>query len=352
MDFARGLTQADDATTPPHGSIPLLTAVPSRTQGRRRLALGIVVGVACLAAAVHGVQPARLWDVLRRVDLLWFVAAVVAVGPAFAAMSVRWSILLRPSGRVTPIRAGRLLAISYLINAVVPARGGDLARCFLVGRPAGPALATALATVLIEKALDGAAVVLLLLFVTAAGIGGPWLQRGVYVAGFIFLVILFGATLAGHGSQRLATVLSWFFRPWPRLMERIVRLAEQVALGAAALTSAASLLSIVGLTAVVWAATLVTTYCLTAAFGIAAPTLLPAAALGIATLGLAVPATPGGVGAYQLLVVAVLSTSGIARESALAFGLALQLCQVVPLIAIGAIAIAGRGRRGDEARGR
>lgn len=289
-------------------------------------------------------RPQRLIDVFAGIDRFQLVVAIVAVGPAFCATTLRWCLLLRPAGRVPVVRAGRLLSVAYLLNLIFPARPGDLLRAYSIGRPSGPSFSTALTTIVVEKALDGAAVVVLIAALLSRLAPMPWLRHGVVVAALAFAALLLAIVLlAAHGDRSIPAIRV-LFRRHPALATRATIGMERVRSGTRSFTSPALLAAILGLTLAVWAASLVTTYSLAAAFALHVPLGLPALALGAATLGLVVPAAPGGIGAYQVLVMAVLTPAGVPAATALGYGLALQFCQILPLAVLGAVGTAGAPR--------
>ncbi len=304
-----------------------------------RLAVGVIISVACLVLLFRDVQPRSLLAVLASVDRRWVAAAVLAVVPAFVATTLRWRLLLLPSGVVPVWRAGRLLAVAYLLNLVFPARPGDILRCYLVGRPTGPAFGTALTTVVVEKALDGAAVVLMLLILFGQVAPLPWLRHGVDAAGLVFAMLLLAAAAVAAAGDQSGRLAARIFRRHPVLASRAGVVSDRIRAGTRAFARPGALIGILSLTALVWLATLATAFSLAAAFGLEVPPAVPALALGAATLGLVVPAAPGGIGAYQVLVLAVLTPAGVPAATALGFGLALQFCQILPLAALGVVAL-------------
>lgn len=84
---------------------------------QRRLAIGISVSAVCLFLAFRDVQPGRLLSAFAAVNRAWLAVALLWVAPAFGATAQRWSLLLRPAGRVPFPRSARLLAIGYLLKA-------------------------------------------------------------------------------------------------------------------------------------------------------------------------------------------------------------------------------------------
>lgn len=311
---------------------------------RWRLPAGVAISFLCLALALHHVQPQRVLAAFASVSLPWLLAGIVAVAPAFIATAVRWRVLLRPAGAVSSRRAGRLLAIAYLLNLVFPARPGDILRAYLVGRPSGPPIGAALTTIVIEKALDGAAVVTLVAVLLAQLPEPDWVRHGILAAGVIFPSLLIAMAVLSFTGGQLGRTLTRLVRRRPALQRRVTSAVAQIQSGARSFAEPRSLAAVLLLTVAVWSASLLTAYALAAAFSLQIPAAAPALALGVATLGLVVPAAPGGIGPYQVLVMAVLTPAGVPAATAFSYGLALQFCQILPLAALGALAGAAEWR--------
>src|SRR5439155_23827862 len=94
---------------------------------------------------------------------LWPVAAALALTAAgLWTRAERWRWLLRADGNVPRGSVLRCLLIGYLGNAVLPFRLGELARVVSIAPLAGVSVAFAAAGVLVEKVLDIATLLLLL----------------------------------------------------------------------------------------------------------------------------------------------------------------------------------------------
>ncbi|HEY8744205.1 MAG TPA: lysylphosphatidylglycerol synthase domain-containing protein, partial [Chloroflexota bacterium] len=232
-----------------------------------RLAVGAVISAVCLILLFRDVQPRRLLAVFVTVDQRWLVVSVLAVAPAFVATTLRWRLLLLPAGGVPVWRAGRLLALAYLLNLVFPARPGDVLRCYLVGRPTGPAFGTALTTVVVEKALDGAAVVVMLLLLLGQVTPLNGLHHAVDAAGLVFTVLLLAAVALAAGGDRSGRLAARLLCRRPVLARSSAAVLDRVRAGTGAFTRPGLLIGILVLTVVIWLATLATAFSLAAAFG-------------------------------------------------------------------------------------
>src|SRR5438105_7071402 len=148
----------------------------------RKVALGLVVSAVCLYFVLRNVQWSEVWTHLTQVNPLLFTLSMLLMLVAYFLMTWRWQHLLDPldipgiPGRSPseaqpkgirhhaslPLLYGMTMT-GYFFNAFFPARAGDLVRAYLLGRRTGLRKTTVLATVVIEKAFDGMALLLMLL---------------------------------------------------------------------------------------------------------------------------------------------------------------------------------------------
>ena len=125
------------------------------------------VTLALLALALRNVRLAELWTVLAGARWRW-IPVMLAIGAVdLFIRAVRWRILLSRSGAETRLPdLYRLVTIGLAVNNVLFMRLGEVARAFLAAREFSLPMATALASVAVERALDVAA--LLTLFACAS----------------------------------------------------------------------------------------------------------------------------------------------------------------------------------------
>jgi N-acetyl-alpha-D-muramate 1-phosphate uridylyltransferase len=145
---------------------------------------------------------------VRHAHLLPYLVAVVVCYLSSAVRAVRWQVLLANAGErcgVAPLM-GALLA-SFFVNCTVPGRVGDLYRAHLLHRHHGVATAKALGTIAVERVLDLAVVVGLLLAAGGLSLHGP-ARRGVVLS------ILGGLAVCGAAVTVLVLVRRGSLRRW------------------------------------------------------------------------------------------------------------------------------------------
>ena len=133
---------------------------------RWRAALGVVLSAALIYWTLHGISPTEVAQRLSEADPLLFAAATFCATAIFALRAWRWQTILEPIASRIPFGPlWRATAVGMMVNNVVPARAGEIARAYALTKEAPVPFATALASLVVDRLFD--AIVLLLLAATA-----------------------------------------------------------------------------------------------------------------------------------------------------------------------------------------
>ncbi len=300
--------------------------------------LGMLVSGACVIILLRKVQLAESWETLAQLRgrLLVLPLAITLINLVFRAAHWRW--LFSNESRPSLLSAFQVLAIGNMANNLLPGRAGDLSRCVLIGRRTSLANSSlALATVAVEKILDGLALVSVV-FLSLWLLSPPhWVWRLATISGIIFG---FAATVALWLRHRPGLFLQIARRIFGSRGESLLAACAE---GLHVLGSPAHALAPVVMTAAVWATEAALVWAIALALDVRiAPSsaLIVAAVLG---LGFMIPAAPAGLGTYELFGVAAFQLVGVAAGGALAITALLHMWVVVANNALGLLCIAWAG---------
>jgi uncharacterized protein (TIRG00374 family) len=188
-----------------------------------RVSLTLLVTGLCTAYVLWKIDLSRTGDVLKEADLGYLLLALVLMVVTILPMAWRWQLLLRAKGvhdRMPWLT--RAYFVSYAAGQVLPTSiGGDAVRIYETARRHPGQGNTAAASVLLERAIGGAATLMLAAFGFVLAVGhydvGPYL----WVEGiFVVATIVFGFLLF---SRRVRPLLA-LGRPVlaPLRLDRIV----------------------------------------------------------------------------------------------------------------------------------
>ena len=282
----------------------------------------------------------QFWDFLSDIAILPLLAAIGCHLLKLACTSRAWRNVLAAAYPGLPVPWPPILA-AYVsgvgVNAILPARGGDVIRIFLAHRAIpGSSYTTVVSSTVVLTFVDMALALLVFVWALYKGVlpsfdalsslpafDYSWVfDDGVIHPGAVIAlvaVVAGGAWLLHHFWNRLrARVAQAFavFDPPSRYVRTVVlwQLAD-------------------------WLLRLTTIWFFLGAFGIhqsVGNVLLIQATMSLSTL---VPATPGGIGTEQALLVYAFRDAGVARSTLLAFSVGMKLTLTVVNVVVGFTAI-------------
>ncbi|MDY6906867.1 MAG: lysylphosphatidylglycerol synthase transmembrane domain-containing protein [Chloroflexota bacterium] len=306
----------------------------------RRFWIGLVITLVFLALFLYPLLRTGFADMgraLAEANYLYLIPALAVYFVGVFLRSVRWSYLLLPLGRFSPFRLFPLVVIGFMVNNVLPARLGIVARAIILGERERMSKMAAGGTMVVEQVFDG---VTLLFFIAVVAIFGVSLagvlQGTVYVVAGLFILALV-LCLALASSERLAQwVVSLVVRLLPhRWRERVglwlVRLVE----GLGIMRSPWRLLVVFLLSNLVWLAEAGTFYFVALSFDLGQPFYVLLLATAVANLAWALLMTQGGLGSFDLAAQQTLVFFGVGVGLASSYVLVLHAVLLLPMTALG-----------------
>ncbi|WP_137918273.1 lysylphosphatidylglycerol synthase transmembrane domain-containing protein [Hydrogenophaga sp. 2FB] len=307
--------------------------------------IGLAVSLIAIGWLLSNFDLSEVARTLARADLTILLPLPLILIASFALRTQRWRLVVEHEPPVHWWPGFRALMIGYLLNNVLPARAGDVARALELGRTEQMSRTKVFATLVVERTADLAFMLALLSVVLLSYPAIPeWLkQAGLAVTAITVLAmsLLAAAHLLG---KRL---IPWLHR---RLLQRLpIQAATRVQnILASALDGIAGgfrlkhFTGFLALTVVIWVLEVALVWLIARAIGL---DLAPGNALFVLLLiaiGTMVPASPGFVGTYEFFGVAALGMLQVHGAQALAFVVLLHLATLLGSTLIGALCFLAR----------
>lgn len=300
------------------------TAESPKSQPKWLLALSLVLAAALLYLALRKVSWTELAATLRQGDLGLLVLAVGILSLSSVVRGVRWRVLLSAEKTLPLSTVFWATMTGYLGNAYLPARAGEVVRSVLIGQKGGISKSFTLATALTERLVDA----LILVVLSAIGVSTLFqlpaeLTRIIRIMGVVSAIGAVALLAAPHMGS-LAQNLIGRLPVSAALRERIGLLATNFLTGAGALQHWRRLALFMFCSLGIWTLDTLCGLTVARAFSLDLNPLqvfILLAALGLAS---ALPSTPGYVGVYQFVAIAVLVPFGLSEAQALAYILGYQ----------------------------
>ncbi len=297
-----------------------------------------------------------LWLVFRKLDLNllieefrnaryeWLLMAFLFGMLSHVARAIRWNILIRSLGYSTRTSTTfYALMTGYLANAAFP-RLGEVTRCGVLGKKTNIPFNSLFGTVIAERAFDLFVLILIILGVIflqldflkvfvdkyiLSSLSGMVNGKNLYltlaiVAAVIFLpLILLRIFITRIRKMTLYIKVSDFVRGLLDGIKTIARMRQKVAF--------------LGLTLIIWTLYVMMTYM--AFFAIGATSGLNFSdgitLMALGSLGIVAP-VPGGIGAYQFIITAILTEIYlIPSEPAVSYSIISWATQTILIIVVG-----------------
>ncbi|MBC7265035.1 MAG: flippase-like domain-containing protein [Chloroflexi bacterium] len=317
------------------------SARPSRWWSGARFGLGALVSMVTLCLAAKGTQWSEVVAVLSKADSRFVFLALVSFLVTNWAKAVRWQLLFYPShSRLSTRKCVSVLYIGQLSNSLLPIRIGELVRAFLIGGKNGISKVFALATTVVEKALDSVMLLSLIALLSLSMPMPPWLRRSsLIVSGILALLLLTVIIITGQRKSIEQVLKVWIDRrprlAFLRVLNRLAEASGQLH----ALRDIRVQMRLWTWSILIWTlATATNALTLEAVHIKVAPLASPLLLVALMT-GAILPTSPAQLGVFHYLCILTLSIFGVERSVALGYAILLHFVVYVPIIVGGVLGL-------------
>ena len=332
--------------SPPRHNREEWSVALGRKVGVQSAVVGILIGLGCVAILLRQVDLKQSWSALGRLNGPFLLIPLAVFFANLPMRAWRWQLIFPVSQRPRLRACLTVLGIGNMANFLLPGRAGDLARCVLIGGSGSLSEGSrALATLAVEKVLDGLALVGMVLFSVWAVRPPHWVLELLRVAVLISGGALVLLVLLRYKTQVLIQYVRGAFRlvHLSFLEEKFDGLLTSFADGLIAVSSATQMLTLLVITAAIWTTEAALIWGLAMALGLAVSLKSAVVASAVLGLGLMIPAAPGGLGTYELFGTEAFQLAGIAASSALTLTVVIHAWVFVANIAVGICLLAIKG---------
>jgi uncharacterized protein (TIRG00374 family) len=247
----------------------------------------------------------QMWEELKSADYRYLAAYLGVLLLIHLCRTVRWGILLEPLDKeLTFKRLNAVSAVGFMLLIVMPFRLGEFARPALIADKKKISFSNSLASIVVERVVDGLAMTLLLLctlpFVDS---NSPdvnkvrffgWVFFSIFGGGGLFLAFAYffhdAALKLGHAvGDRIS----------PTLTAKVLDIAEAFVQGLRSIPSVGKIVAFFGLTVVYWGLNGFGLAVLARGFDLQLTALGAYTTLAVLTVGVMIPAGPGMAGIFQ-----------------------------------------------------
>jgi glycosyltransferase 2 family protein len=260
-------------------------------------------------------------------ELAALLGAIALYGLATVVRSERWLRLLEDEGGA-PTRADTyaLTCVGYMGNNVLPARAGDAIRSVLMAPRAGAAIRTVVGTLVAERLLDVAVLVVLFVVVgygLLGEVGGDKVEIIVLVAAGLAIALAVGYLAV-------------------RRNEKLLEFVAPIASATLGLRRAHHGLLLLGMTLVIWAIEAGVWMSAAAAIGFGMDPIEGLYIVALASVFSMIPSGPAYAGTQDAAAILGIKAVGGTGAQAVAYIVMLRFIIVVPITLVGLVLLATR----------
>lgn len=333
---------------------------PAKRESRRlSTVLGLLLSVALLALLAWLVPLRETVRGLAGLSPLFALAAMGSTSASLLLRGKRWALLLGGAEKISGASASAPIMIGLALNAVIPGRIGEFVRIGLGARKFGTGLVFTTTTVVADRMLDALTLLAMLgisLLIlprldqsTHATVMGQTLHMETLLAAIprlallcLALAVLFLFLLHGPSRRFCTRLLVGVPRIGRSVAEKADRLLAETARGLGGLRHPGTLVAVTILSILVWMPLALTNTLV--AVGMPGVDLSFTQVLVMTSVTIAaasIPAAPGAWGTFEAAGLLAIRALGIdlSPGDALAYVVACHVCQYIPAVAIGFIAM-------------
>lgn len=325
-------------------------------KGKLRSIIGIALSAVLLWWTLRDVSLAVVWGELQKANLPLLVFAAVMGTVIFPIRALRWRTILNPIAKVGLGPLWRATAIGMMVNNVVPARAGEIARAFALTRESPIPFSSALASLAVDRIFDALTVLLLASvamldpgFPVNATIAGQPLSSWAAGSGMIVIIAMAGLYSLVFFPRVLVQLFELFARKVAPSIEEKGRTALlSFSEGLSVLRHPGHFLAVLGWAILHWLVNAFAFWVGMKAVGIDIPYSAVLFIQALIALGVAVPSAPGFFGLFEKLAVVSLGLFAVSAKAATSWAIGYHILSFIPITVIGAYYFASLGLKFRE----
>lgn len=297
-------------------------ATSSAKSNWKRILPGLIISLVALAIVYSMLDLEKFGQAVKQADLRFLLGGILGEILWLVVRGFFWRTLLQ--NKASYYDAFITINEGYLLNNILPFRLGEIGRAFLMGRKAKLDFWQVIPSILIERVLDLAVAVGLFISTLPFVIGISWAKQAAIGAGVIVITGLATLYLLAHNRARVLSWVEHLGERWGIVQKLAGRRVVAFFDGLEIITDGRLFLRALGWEVLNWLVGILQYYLVLRAFFSVPSLLWVIFALGVGSLGIAAPSSPGAIGVFEAVLVGALVVFGLDASPATAFALAVH----------------------------
>ena len=274
---------------------------------------------------------------MKKADYLYLIPAIALVFLMMWLRAIRWKYLFEPIKKIRMASLFSSLMIGFMANNILPARIGEFVRAYSIGKKENLSKSLSLATIVVERILDGF-VLLVFLFISLIFFHFPhWVKKtGIYLLIFQILILILFFILKRY-KEKVSQLFNLLFSP---ISKHLPQKANEILLsfiaGFDVLKGKKQVAFVFLLSFLIWIVIAALTSLVFLSFRFELPFYVSFLFIVIVNFGIImIPLSPGFIGTYQFFCITALAFWGINESEAMGFSIVYHAIQYFPVTFLG-----------------
>ncbi|MEW5805815.1 MAG: lysylphosphatidylglycerol synthase transmembrane domain-containing protein [Acidobacteriota bacterium] len=312
----------------------------------RNILIGVAISLFFLCVFLRKVDPGEVWEGIKGSSLSLISLSILVGLSQNVFRCIRWRYLLMPiKNRIGFYNLISTTIIGYMVSWIIPGRIGELVRPVLLGQREGISKSSAVATIVIERLMDGMTVVFLfgislLVFQGTFSTQSKELLKAASYGGILFTLFsialfLLLILLVWKKDRIMIFVEEREKRSSNVILNKILMMMRSFIEGASVLKEIRIIFISLTYSFVIWLIIGAGIWLSLKATHLSIPIIGIFTLLPLLVLGISIP-TPGGVGTYhEAMQIGLMGFFEVSRDAATSTAIVVHGITIIPVILLG-----------------
>ncbi len=278
----------------------------------------------------------EVWGLIKSINFWYLIPLSVSELAIAFTRSQRWKYIIDPGKKIGTWDIFSTFSIGMMMNLVMPALTGQVARIILISKKEGIKKTFAFTSLVLEVLFDAIVLVFLLVLVSTFYVIPDDMSAWWHIGALVVIglaVALFWMSRKHGGSS--AELKEGRFKQINSFREKMREMEATFIYGLKMLRSRKHLFLVTGLTILSWSFQAIMVFLLIKAFGLEIDLWGSVVVMVINTVLVTIVIFPVNIGMFQFACVIALGLFGIEKQTALSFSIVLHFFNYLPPVLLG-----------------
>lgn len=305
-----------------------------KTRTNYKVILGLLISISLIFYLFYKIDIKNVLSVIQKFNPNIIVLLLLIYIIGMFLRTIRWKLIIEQNDKINIILIFKALVLGYMINNLIPAKMGELARVEYLKRTKGLRRSFLFGTIMIERSMDVLLVITFLAFslIFSQSIRNVFAYNQWIIYLLLFVVLFFIYFMLKPNS------IKWFFRFLPnKLKKKLGNITDSFTTAILFINNKQFLFSTIIYSLMIWCLTLISVYLILKGLSVTLPFYAYFFIIAAGVLGMVIPSTSGGIGVYHAIATGSLLVFGVEPATALTFSIISHSIDFFPGIILGGI---------------